>query len=710
MGPAIKKSAELASVALATAAMILCEIVVGNHANFVFSDAFQLYLPLIVFGSIALGSLLGLWRPFEAMPLSRLLLVAAVAVLAGFLGLAHALALGAVWVALPIVAFGVYLCRVLCEVSLKTVVWALGIGGALLYLLYEGIIGALGDGLVVVIVALTVAAALVLEPRRQNLAAGALVVLVAGVCLASGAFETRSFAERSSPSFDGSERLRPPLFTPLIRTDLLRLSGGDRVMITNGSRFARVRARSHAERVLAGGSNGFYDSPYFAGGAESVLVIGSAEGENILSALGNGAKQVVAVDVNPAVFQIMKHDVAPFSGGVYNDPRVVSIASEGRRFLEVTPGGFDVITLQGVQTGSTSNLVSTALIESFLFTQEAMAAAWRALSPRGVLFYEEYQRFRDDMDGTSLLGILAGSAPSALGITDVEHQIVFFSYVQSGPNAQLASSDGHSRVREGLLLYKTPLDDEALARVHARLLDRATLENVPTGVSGTIVDDRPFFIQTFLPKAVATATLSIPVVLGAALVLFAWTRARRSATAPASLALFLAGMGFMLLILGITGPASLLLGDPQLATPVVFVAVYAWGLVGGLLALRAGKRAMLSGILGLVAYLVVLAVALAPVKAAVLGIGSLAARVLVVSLLLLPAALLAELPYIHLLNRFEGRARGKAYAWENVGTMVAIPMGFALQVTRGFTADLIGAAVIYLAALLVLVPEARGSG
>ena len=72
MGPAIKKSAELASVALATAAMILCEIVVGNHANFVFSDAFQLYLPLIVFGSIALGSLLGLWRPFEAMPRIRL--------------------------------------------------------------------------------------------------------------------------------------------------------------------------------------------------------------------------------------------------------------------------------------------------------------------------------------------------------------------------------------------------------------------------------------------------------------------------------------------------------------------------------------------------------------------------------------------------------------------------------------------------------------
>ena len=37
--------------------------------------------------------------------------------------------------------------------------------------------------------------------------------------------------------------------------------------------------------------------------------------------------------------------------------------------------------------------------------------------------------------------------------------------------------------------------------------------------------------------------------------------------------------------------------------------------------------------------------------------------------------------------------------------MIAIPAGFALQVTRGFTADLVGAAVAYLAALLVLLPE-----
>ena len=120
----------------------------------------------------------------------------------------------------------------------------------------------------------------------------------------------------------------------------------------------------------------------------------------------------------------------------------------------------------------------------------------------------------------------------------------------------------------------------------------------------------------------------------------------------------LTGAGFMLLVLAITGPATLLLGAPQLATPVVFVAVYAWGLAGGLLALRSGRRAMLGGMLGLVLYLVSLALVLPRVRPLVLGIDSLTARVVVVSLLLLPAALLAELPYIYMLNRFEGRARG----------------------------------------------------
>ena len=225
-------------------------------------------------------------------------------------------------------------------------------------------------------------------------------------------------------------------------------------MITNGSRFAVVSSRHHTETVLAGAANSLYDPPYFARRAgsspESVLVIGSAEGENVISALARGAKEVVAVDINPAVFRIMKHDVADWSGDYYNDPRVTSIASEGRRFLELTPRRFDVITLQGVQTGSTANLASTALLESFLFTEEAMAAAWRALTPTGVVFYDEYRRYRgEEKRDVTLIGILAGSATSALGLTDPARQVVFYSYTQGQGNP-----NGQGRVREGLLLYK----------------------------------------------------------------------------------------------------------------------------------------------------------------------------------------------------------------------------------------------------------------
>jgi SAM-dependent methyltransferase len=699
-------SRELASVAAATGAMILCEIVLGNHANYVYSDAFQLYLPMIVFGSVAAGSLIGLVKPFSTMPLARLLVLVAAAVLAGFLGIARAPALGAVWVGLPIVAFGVYLCRVLCDVPLKTVVWALGLGGGLLYLLYDGMIGAFGDGLVVVIVALTTAAAMILDPDRLVVAAGGVILIAAGACRAAGTFETPSFVQTHAPGLAGSENIRAPIFTPLIRTDLVKTRQGGRVMTTNGSRFAVVPFREHVKKVLAGGGNAFYEPPYFASLPETVLVIGSAEGENVLTALGHGAKDVVAVDINPAVFQIMKNDMAEFSGGLYNEPRVTSVASEGRRFTELTDRTFDLITLQGVQTGSTSNLASTALLESFLFTEEAMAAAWRALSPKGVLFYEEYRRYRDEQQrDVTLIGILAGASPQALGIADPARQIVYYSYLQGRGNP-----NGEGRVREGLLLYKAPLDDAALEKVKKGLEDLgADVEKVPTGVSGTIVDDRPFFIQMVFAQVLARVPLWIPPIVFAALVALAFTRLRRSPGGPASLSLFLTGIGFMLLVLAITGPATLLLGDPQLATPVVFVAVYAWGLAGGLLALRAGRKGMLGGLVGLCGYLIVLALVLPRVKPLVLSIASLPARVAVVSLLLLPAALLAELPYIYMLSRFEGRARGKAYAWENIGTVVGIPLGFALQVTRGFTADLLGAAVVYLAALLVLLPRSAGA-
>src|SRR5579872_4606310 len=95
---------ELASVALATAAMILCEIVLGNQGNYVYSDAFQLYLPMIVFGAVAVGSVVALARPFSEVRLSVLLLGVGASILVGFLGIARVRTAGALWVGLPIAA------------------------------------------------------------------------------------------------------------------------------------------------------------------------------------------------------------------------------------------------------------------------------------------------------------------------------------------------------------------------------------------------------------------------------------------------------------------------------------------------------------------------------------------------------------------------------------------------------------------------------
>ena len=692
--------ARLASIALGTASMLLAELLLGGQANYVLSDEFNLLMPLLVFGGMAVGSVVGLSRLVVERDVSTVLLVVAATISAAFAGVAHASSLGVAWVVLPIAGFGAYLCRVLSDTPLQTVVWALGVGGVLLYLSIDVLVPLAGARMLLVLVALTVAAALAARLDTRRVAASAVVLAATAGMWLGHVFDARSYVEREAPGLVDARHIGPPVFTPLIRTDLLETRDGDRVLTTNGSRFAVLPKADWVEAAMRRGRRGLvtYDAPYYAVHPQDVLVIGSAEGENVLAALAHGARSVVAVDINPAVFRFLKGDMAAYTGGIYNDPRVESVTSEGRRYVEVSGRKFDLITVQGVQTGSANDLLHTALLESYLYTDEATRAMWNALTPSGALYIDEYLRWQDRTKQVSLVGAIAGSAVAALGLEDPVHQCFHFTYDQA-----LDNPNRSGRRREAVILTKAPVPEaDRVAMLRGLVALGARVEQgaceAPPPPSARLTDDRPFFLRAVFLHHVARAPLWIGVVAAVVALWFLHRRRSVPGTVPI-VPILLTGIGYIVFVLGITGPATLLLGDPQLTTPVVFVGMYAWGLLGGLIALRIDRSRVVVGVGALAVYLLVLTFTLPAAKRLLLPIDSSALRAALVGALMMPAALLAEVPYIYLLDRVEGRARGRAFAWENIGTLVGLPIGFVCQVRYGSSAALVASAAAYALAL-----------
>ena len=721
---------ELGAVGAATAALLLAEVVLGNQCNYVLSDTYNLAFPPLVFGGIALGNALGMVPAIGRRPLWLLALGTSIVQLLGLLGLAQLPDLGLLWLGLPFVAFGVLLVALVGTVPLRTIVYGLGLGGGIVYLTLELTVSALGPHLALVPALLLVLGALGWRPERRLLVAGSALAAAFVLLAATGVLAPRSFLALHLRSMRKAEQVIPSIFTPLFRTDLVRIDTGAMVMITNGSRYAQLPPAERVRTMMAqGGGRGLgHDTPYLFGRPRRVLVIGSAEGENVLSALDHGAESVVAVDINPAVFSIVKGPMAEHTGGLYLDPRVASVVSEGRRYLETSAEPFDLITLQGVQSGTQSDFVQMAFLEAYLFTEEALGSLWRRLGPDGMLFFDEYRvvasgltdvdvgdrlspvdvALREPSAGRlTLLSLLAGAAPRVLGLEHPAEQRVLFTYTQAG---ELPRRDRPPR--ESLVLTRAPLSPLQLDSLRATIEERGghLLEGPfpdPATLGTPLRDDRPFFMQ---PRWLAWGrylTLWVVGLAAFAAIPLARSKTARGRTRAEPVALFLIGVGYMLFVLGIMGPATLLLGEPRLATPVVFVVMYLFGMVGGVAALRARPRVVLVATVLLGAYLVALRWLVPAVKPSVLHVDSLLWRALLVAALILPLAVLAEVPYIHLLGRAEGRKRGMAYLWENVGTFVGIVVGVPMQIAHGYGHTLIGAAIIYLAAVLLL---ATGGG
>ncbi|MBI4423263.1 MAG: hypothetical protein HY554_06030 [Elusimicrobia bacterium] len=126
-----------------------------------------------------------------------------------------------------------------------------------------------------------------------------------------------------------------------------------------------------------------YDRPYrYKPRPEHVLIVGSGTGNNVAAALRNGAGQIDAVEIDPAILEFGRryHPEKP-----YDDPRVAPIVNDARTHIRNGSKKYDLIVYGMLDAHTTLSSLSGVRLDSFVYTVEAFREARRRLTEDGLL-------------------------------------------------------------------------------------------------------------------------------------------------------------------------------------------------------------------------------------------------------------------------------------------------------------------------------------
>ena len=152
----------------------------------------------------------------------------------------------------------------------------------------------------------------------------------------------------------------------------------------------------------------------------SVLVIGSAGGQETKASLIYGATYVDTAELVSTVVDLATGTYSPYIGDIFHNPAVHPHAAEGRSFIRSTDRKYDIIQIYSNHTSSSIAQGSGALSPVYLQTEEAYEEYFSHLTPTGILHINHY--------GYPRMITTAALAWKNMGLKDFrKHVLVFFS-------------------------------------------------------------------------------------------------------------------------------------------------------------------------------------------------------------------------------------------------------------------------------------------
>jgi SAM-dependent methyltransferase len=476
-------------------------------------------------------------------------------------------------------------------------------------------------------------------------------------------------------------------------------------------------------------------------GAEG-LVIGSGGGVDVMVALHNGARHVVAVDVNPKTMELVRGKYDDFAGHVFNGPDVEPVVSEGRHFLSRDARQFDVIQLSGVDTWAALASGAYALTENFIYTAEAFDQYLRHLAPSGILGFS--RPYVDPPLETYKLSATALDALDRLNAKD--------------PALHLAIISGFGQAADipwaEMLVKRSPFTPEEMAKLHtwAQGLGFEVVYDpyapADTPLSSLIrsdprrrekllslyplnirpaTDDVPFYFQYHRWRDLFQAPLGIPapmamwvlvgsfvqvLVLSALFILLPLYRADsrvRIRGGRAGIFFYFAslGMGFILVEIALLEKLTIFLGGPAYALSITLSTLLCASGMGSSFSARWAAtplRTLASLTPAIVGLIVLEAFLVEPATRAFMGL-SLMGRAAAAIPLIAPLGFLLGMAFptgLRLLD--ESRPELKPWAWgiNACATVVGTSTCMLVVTSYGFRAALLGGAAVYGIGFLVL--------
>jgi SAM-dependent methyltransferase len=157
------------------------------------------------------------------------------------------------------------------------------------------------------------------------------------------------------------------------------LSGGSYYQKVYNFADSRRAGESDADRYV----RAYYEFPYnFRKAPERVAIVGAGSGNDAATALRMGAAHVDAIEIDPAIAFLgtMYHPERP-----YDDPRVNLSVNDARNFFRTANQQYDLIVYGVLDSHTALSHASNLRVDSYVYTREGIAEAFKLLKPDGVL-------------------------------------------------------------------------------------------------------------------------------------------------------------------------------------------------------------------------------------------------------------------------------------------------------------------------------------
>jgi spermidine synthase len=248
------------------------------------------------------------------------------------------------------------------------------------------------------------------------------------------------------------------------------------------------------------------NAAYLLRPAANVAVVGVGGGRDILSGLLFGAKRIRAIEINPAIFEVLTDKFADFSGHLDSQPGVSLVNAEARSYINHSTERYDLVQISLIDTWAATVAGGLTLTENRLYTVEAWDDFYRALKPGGLLSVSRW--YGADRRGELYrLIAIAASALQRKGVSAAElrHHVVAVNVgnivtVITRPDAFSGAEWQAARDRlqaQGFKILLGP--DFTFDAVTATLLsdkaDQAFFDSLPENIAAS-TDDNPFFFYT----------------------------------------------------------------------------------------------------------------------------------------------------------------------------------------------------------------------